>query len=129
MAAESDTEIVLETPTAETEATGQHRALPFSFAKRHGVLIREIASESADTVYRPGASPLSLAEARRFAGVPLKLSRVSAEVFDALDAAIKIVRKSEIASIKFFKRAIVGFEFIDKDCGKLSCDRKMVRKF
>jgi general secretion pathway protein E len=47
-------------------------------------LIREILADSADAVYRPGATPLSLAEARRFAGVPLKLSRVSAEVFDAL---------------------------------------------
>ena len=35
-------------------------------------------------LYRPGASPLSLAEARRFAGVPMQLSRVTAEEFDAL---------------------------------------------
>ena len=60
------------------------RVLPFSFAKRHGVLIREVTGESADAVYRPGVSPLSLAEARRFAGIPLNLSRVSAEAFDAL---------------------------------------------
>jgi general secretion pathway protein E len=76
-------EIVMK-PTPELEATGEHRALPFSFAKRHGVLIREFSKESADAVFRPGASPLSLAEARRFAGIPLKLSRVSAEDFDAL---------------------------------------------
>ena len=84
MAVDPDTEIVLETAPADVEATGEHRALPFSFAKRHGVLIREFSRESADTVCRPGASPLSIAEARRFAGVPLKLSRVSAEDFDAL---------------------------------------------
>ncbi len=60
------------------------RVLPFSFAKRHGVLIREVTGEIADAVYRPGVSPLSLAEARRFAGIPLNLSRVSAEAFDAL---------------------------------------------
>lgn len=60
------------------------RALPFSFAKRHGVLIREVADGAADTVYRAGASPLSLAEARRFAGLPLRLTRVSAEAFDGL---------------------------------------------
>jgi general secretion pathway protein E len=60
------------------------RVLPFSFAKRHGVLIREVTGETADAVYRPGVSPLSLAEARRFAGIPLNLSRVSAEAFDAL---------------------------------------------
>ena len=32
----------------------------------------------------PGASPLSLAEVRRFSPLPLKLSRVSAEAFDAM---------------------------------------------
>ena len=83
MVDETNAEIVLES-TPELEATGEHRALPFSFAKRHGVLIRDFSKEAADTVYRPGASPLSLAEARRFAGVPLKLSRVSVEDFDAL---------------------------------------------
>jgi len=60
------------------------RALPFSFAKRHGVLIRDVVDGRADTIYRTGASPLCLAEARRFAGVPLKLTRVSADAFDAI---------------------------------------------
>jgi general secretion pathway protein E len=58
--------------------------LPFSFAKRHGVLIQELSETGGKAVYRPGASPLALAEARRFAGVPLKMSRVSADVFDSL---------------------------------------------
>lgn len=80
----SETDIVLATNDA-IEITGTSlRVLPFSFAKRHGVLIRGIGRESADVVYRPGASPQSLAEVRRFAGVPLKLSRVSVEAFDAL---------------------------------------------
>ena len=89
---ESDTEIVLEaeeTPVIEVndgavEADASLRPLPFSFSKRHGVLIREIRDGKADAVYRTGASPLSLAETRRFAGVPLQLTRVSAEAFDAL---------------------------------------------
>ncbi len=84
---ESDAEILLETPPVaddDPRPVSDQRALPFSFAKRHGVLIREILPDAADTVYRPGASPLSIAEARRFAGVPLKLSRVSVEVFDTL---------------------------------------------
>ena len=80
----SDTDIVL-AGEESIEITGSAlRALPFSFAKRHGVLIREIGRDSADAVYRPGVAPQSLAEVRRFAGVPLKLSRVSVEVFDAL---------------------------------------------
>lgn len=80
----AETEIVLE--TADTvDSTGTiKRALPFSFAKRHGILIRNIDADSADAVYRPGVSPQSLAEVRRFAGVPLNLSRVSVEAFDAL---------------------------------------------
>jgi len=86
---DSNTEIVLETePEANDDAsTGsepESRALPFSFAKRHGVLIREIKDGGADTIYRAGASPLSLAETRRFAGVPLQLTRVTAEAFDGM---------------------------------------------
>ena len=60
------------------------RVLPFSFAKRHGVLIREFEDGLAHAVYRTGASPLSLAEARRFAGIPLKFTRVTGEAFDGL---------------------------------------------
>ena len=82
---EIESEIVLESTEAnEPSAAPAGRALPFSFAKRHGVLIRDFGDESADAVYRPGASPQSLAEVRRFAGVPLKLTRVSADDFDAL---------------------------------------------
>lgn len=60
------------------------RTLPFSFAKRHGILIRDLGDDGGEAVYRTGTSPLSLAEARRFAGVPLKMSPVSAELFDKL---------------------------------------------
>ncbi len=80
---QSETDNVLET-SAGTDVAAIHKLLPFSFAKRHGVLIRKFGTDSADVAHRPGASPLSLAEVRRFAGVPLKLSRVSTEVFDAL---------------------------------------------
>ncbi len=89
---DSDTEIVLESDDVTVIEVGSGaaadesslRPLPFSFSKRHGVLIREIKDGKADAVYRSGASPLSLAEARRFAGVPLQLTRVSSEAFDAL---------------------------------------------
>ena len=89
---ETETEIVLETEDAPVVEIGNEvtpegssfRSLPFSFSKRHGVLIRDIKDGKADVVYRNGASPLSLAEARRFAGVPLLLTRVTAEAFDAL---------------------------------------------
>ncbi|MDJ0906713.1 MAG: hypothetical protein QNI96_11885, partial [Woeseiaceae bacterium] len=81
---ETEAEIVLETAPEQDTESSAIRALPFSFAKRHGVLIRDITAESADTVCRPGVSALSIAEVQRFAGVPLKLSRVTQEAFDTL---------------------------------------------
>jgi len=89
---ESESEIVLETEDTPAVEIGDDvapdasstRFLPFSFSKRHGVLIRDIKDGKADAVYRTGASPLSLAEARRFAGVPLQLTRVTADAFDTL---------------------------------------------
>jgi general secretion pathway protein E len=83
---ETESEIVLEsTPELTSETSSPlSRVLPFSFAKRHGVLIRDFSAGAADTVCRPGATAVSLAEVQRFAGVPLKLSRVSTEVFDSL---------------------------------------------
>jgi general secretion pathway protein E len=80
---EANTELVLEAANEEA-VEAPSRSLPYTFAKRHGVLIRSINELEADTVFRVGVTPISLAEARRFAGVPLKLSRVSAEVFDAV---------------------------------------------
>jgi general secretion pathway protein E len=67
---------------------GRARRLPFAFAKRHGVLIREIANGTAHAIYRKGATALSLAEVRRFAGVPVRFEEVDAEHFDlSLQAA------------------------------------------
>jgi general secretion pathway protein E len=70
--------------TGEIELPVDSRMLPFSFAKRHGVLIRNLDADHADVVYKQGASPTSLAEVRRFVGVSLKLARVSDQVFDTL---------------------------------------------
>src|SRR5882672_8536 len=69
---------------AELNEPGEPRKLSFPFAKRHGVLIRGIANGTADTVCRPGVTPQTLAEVRRFIGVPLKLERVSVESFDSM---------------------------------------------
>ena len=70
--------------SAQVEDRSEARKLSFPFAKRHGVLVRAIADDHADTVCRPGVTPQALAEVRRFVGVPLKLERVSVEVFDSL---------------------------------------------
>ncbi len=85
---EQMTEIVLEGAPEDTDDASPvdvvAKPLPFSFAKRHGVLIREIEDGIAQAVYRTGASPLSLAEARRFVGMRLKLTRVSSDAFDGM---------------------------------------------
>jgi general secretion pathway protein E len=86
---ESSSEIILELEPepAENITLAEDipgRVLPFSFASRHGVLIRDFADGVGHAVYRTGASPLSLAEARRYAGIPLKLTRVTADAFDGM---------------------------------------------
>ena len=58
--------------------------LPFTFAKRHGVLIRNHDNGIAETIVREGASPATLAEVRRVACMPLQLSRASVEEFEAI---------------------------------------------
>ncbi|MGH8226817.1 MAG: type II secretion system ATPase GspE, partial [Steroidobacteraceae bacterium] len=60
------------------------RRLSFAYAKRHGVLVRHIAGGYAQCAYRTGASPLALAEVRRFLGLPLKIERVDEASFDAM---------------------------------------------
>jgi len=57
--------------------------LPFAFAKRYGLVVTELGS-SAEVTFRPGASPLAVAEARRHLGRPLRLRQVSAHEFDRL---------------------------------------------
>ena len=58
--------------------------LPFTFARRHGVLVRGIEAGVADCVYRAPASPVALAEARRYLRLPVKLTVVDSEAFDEL---------------------------------------------
>ena len=81
LATEAAPEAASEEP-ATPAAAG--RTLPFAFAKRHGVLIRGYEGGFAETIYRTGTSPLSLAEVHRFASAPLKLTRVSSDAFDAM---------------------------------------------
>ncbi|GBF30647.1 type II secretion system protein E [bacterium MnTg04] len=70
----------VENPIADS---GQPR-LSFSFAKRHGVLIRGIQDGRLDTVCRQDVTPLTLAELGRHFQVPLNLTRVDSDNFDTL---------------------------------------------
>ena len=61
------------------------RKLSFAFAKRHGVLVREIAADgSADCVCRQDAGPFAIAELRRFLRRNLRLQRIPSVEFDQL---------------------------------------------
>lgn len=58
--------------------------LPFSFAKRFGVLITQLEENSAIVVYRNQPSIAILNELRRYLNVPLKLEFVDDETFGKL---------------------------------------------
>jgi general secretion pathway protein E len=60
------------------------RNLPFAFARRHGIVLRERLPDLAICALRHDANPGAIAEARRALRVPLKLERVSDEEFDRL---------------------------------------------
>jgi general secretion pathway protein E len=66
-----------------TEHTAIKRP-PFSFAKRHGILVAGIENGIARVISRNGVPPLTIAELRRFLEMPLKLETVSREKFDNL---------------------------------------------
>ena len=78
----------LRNPSASVAAPGAAVArpftdLPYTFAKRHGVILERSASGEMLLVHRPGVQLNALSEARRKAGQPLKLEAVSADDFDA----------------------------------------------
>jgi len=60
------------------------RRPPFTFGKRHGVLVTDVQDGVASTVHRAGATALALAELRRFMGIPLRLRAVGDAEFDRL---------------------------------------------
>ncbi|MEN7341944.1 MAG: type II secretion system ATPase GspE [Pseudomonadota bacterium] len=70
--------------TTETTAPEAVTQLPFSFAKRHGLLVREPANDDDAPVliYRPGATLPAISEAQRVLKGPLPLEQVTPETFD-----------------------------------------------
>ncbi len=60
------------------------RRPPFSFAKRHGILIGNEINGRVMIFQRPDVKPPSLAETRRFVGKPLNIRTLSDEEFDEL---------------------------------------------
>ena len=66
----------------------QDTGLPFSFAKRHGVVVTAVAEDRATVTHRPGISHRILAELRRVLKVPVTLVPVTEERFDEALTAV-----------------------------------------
>ncbi len=74
-----------EAPTVtEPQTETQQRRLPFSFAKRNGVLVLDIEAEQPTAVCREDVRPASIAEVRRYLGRKIKWRKVAVEEFDQL---------------------------------------------
>ncbi len=58
-------------------------ALPYAFAKAHGILVAGHGAERAELLLRDGADLAALAEVRRSLGVPLAIENVSRATFEA----------------------------------------------
>jgi general secretion pathway protein E len=69
---------------ADVTATAVDHRPSFAFAKRHGVLVRRVVERVAECACRENATPLAIAEVRRYMRVPLKLERVPEAEFDTL---------------------------------------------
>lgn len=69
--------------TAVREPVAERR-LSFAFAKRHGVLVKNIADGIAECICRVSAPPLAIAEVRRHLRLPLKIERAEDTIFDRL---------------------------------------------
>jgi general secretion pathway protein E len=64
--------------------TAPARSLPFAFAKRFGVVLRELREGNAVCALRHDAAASAVAEARRLLRLPLQLERVGDDEFDRL---------------------------------------------
>ncbi|HEX5340057.1 MAG TPA: type II secretion system ATPase GspE [Gammaproteobacteria bacterium] len=81
MALAADHELpVIPATVAAPEAV---RGIPFSFAKRHGVLVEALVNDAAQVICRPDASVEALLEVRRVLGISIHTRNVSVEEFDA----------------------------------------------
>lgn len=58
--------------------------IPFTFAKRHGVIVHTVHDDHANLYHRPDVSQLTLSEVRRHLGLPLQLESVATDQFERL---------------------------------------------
>lgn len=58
------------------------KRLPFSFAKRHGVVIEQVGEVDAMVAYKPGVTPSTIIEIRRYLGMPIQFNEVNEAEFE-----------------------------------------------
>lgn len=63
-------------------STSKNKRLPFSFAKRHGVVVEDVGAVDAMVAYKSGITAHVIAEVRRFLGVPIQFTEVSESDFE-----------------------------------------------
>ena len=83
MAEFADSPAVDEIAREEEGEAGTLHGLPFAFAKRNGVMVGEVQKECTVVLTRPGVSGVTLAETRRFLGVPICIKSIDIDEFDA----------------------------------------------
>lgn len=91
---ETGLESVAEEAVAEAPQARGWRP-PFTFAKRHGILVSEHSEDQARVMLSPQADPRALIEVRRFIGCPLRIEEISKDQFDALLASSYEQRSNE----------------------------------
>lgn len=82
---DTDPDPVSSAPNGAAQSTDQipFTDIPYTFAKRHGVLLERAAGGELLLVHRPGVALNALSEARRKAGQAFTLDPVTADEFDA----------------------------------------------
>ena len=70
--------------SADENLGGSRRGLPYSFAKRHGVLVEENAEGEARLIHHPNVSTQALLEVRRSIGKPVVFQEVPTRAFEAI---------------------------------------------
>jgi len=79
----ADSDMIGAEPSRPADTTLSYQDIPYTFAKRHGLLLERNAQGELLLVHRPGVQLHALTEARRKAGQALKMDAVTAEAFDA----------------------------------------------
>ncbi|HHH47601.1 MAG TPA: type II secretion system protein GspE [Gammaproteobacteria bacterium] len=83
MAERVDTLADEEMAGADLDQVHDAQGLPFAFAKRNGVMVGEAHTDHAVVLARPGVSSVTLAEVRRFLGLPVRIKMIDMDEFDA----------------------------------------------